>query len=169
MKRLLIIYILTLTLILLITACRKEEPQNFSEGQVNFVAVDKVPIIKGILNGKKAYFIVDSGASISVLDKAQVKDYNFSVGDPMEINVSGYGGESSPNEASNINVMVGGVDFNGTYRTQDITNVVSTIKTASGVKIAGIIGSNIMKDKGVIIDYSTNSLYIKDFVTIQSR
>lgn len=169
MKKLLLIWVTTLSLILLITACVKEKPQNFSGGQVNFVAVDKVPIIKGVLNGKEAFFIVDSGASISVLDKAQVKDYNFSVGAPMDVTISGYGGQSSPDDASHINITVGGVDFNGTYRTQDITNVVSTIQSTSGVKIAGIIGSNIMKSKGVIIDYSTNSLYIKDFVTIQPK
>jgi hypothetical protein len=168
MKRLLLIYLLTLTSLLLITACIKEK-QNFSGGKVDFVAVDKVPVVKGTLNGKEAYFIIDSGASISVLDKTQVKSYNFNVGLPMDINVSGYGGESSPNEASGIDITVGGVEFNGTYRTQAIPNIVTTIQEASGVKIVGIIGSNIMKDKGVIIDYSTNSLYIKEFVTIQPK
>jgi hypothetical protein len=169
MKRLLLVYVLTLTFLLLITACIKEKPQNFSDGQVDFVAVDKVPVVKGTLNGKEAYFIIDSGASLSVLDKKQSNDYKFNVGIPLDINISGYGGESTPNKVSGVDIIVGGIDFNGTYRTQDITNIVSVIKDVSGVKIVGIIGSNIMKPKGLIIDYSTNSLYIKDFVTIQKK
>jgi hypothetical protein len=146
---------------------QKTEPTNFSGGQVLFVTVDKVPVVKGTLNGKEAYFIIDSGASISILDRAQVGKYKFQIGDTMNGSISGYGGESSPNEANNINLIIGDVKFDGKYRTQDISNIVSSIQSSSGIKIVGIIGSNVMKKKGIIIDYDNNSLYIGLFVTIK--
>jgi hypothetical protein len=133
--------------------------QNFKDGKVNFVSVDKVPIVKGKLNGKDAYFIIDSGASVSILDENRSAHYDFIVGESEE-DIVGYGGTSSPKETDNVDVEVGGIDFNGEYQSQDITGIVDVVWNNGGIQISGIIGSNIMKRVGLIIDFGSNSLYI---------
>ena len=168
MKKLLLVF-----LIPFILGCKRisASDHNFKDGKVTFVSVEKTPIVKGTLNGKEAYFIIDSGASISVLDDNQADDYLFTLG-YSEGDISGYGGQSSPRSTSEVDINIGGVDFSfrlGLYRSQDIQNVVDAIKENGGIEIVGIIGSNVMKDLGIIIDYSSNALYIKDYVTIQPK
>ena len=139
--------------------------KNFKDGKLSFISVDKVPIIKGILNGKEAYFIIDSGASISVLDENKSDKYEFFM-IQSEGEIAGYGGHSSPKETESVSISVGGIDFSGEYLAQDITSIVDVIIENGGIEISGIIGSNIMKELGLIIDFDSNALYVRDFVTI---
>lgn len=41
---------------------------------------DKRLIVKGTVNDKVAYFLVDSGTSVGLIDDTKVKKYNLSVG-----------------------------------------------------------------------------------------
>jgi hypothetical protein len=135
--------------------------QNFKDGKVDFISVQKVPIVKGMLNGKEAYFIIDSGASVSILDENGSSHYDFLIGESEE-DIVGYGGISSPKETNNVDVEVGGVDFNGEYQSQDIANIVGAVLSNGGITISGIIGSNVMKKVGLVIDFGSRSLYIRN-------
>lgn len=156
-------------LLMIFLSCNNKNTKNFKDGSVEFISVDKIPIVVGTLNGKQAYFIMDSGASVSILDETQSKDYEFRVGTESPGEISGYGGNSSPKDTYDVNVEIGGVKFDGIYRSQDLTNIISVVKESTGLNVVGIVGSNIMKEIGLIIDYDTNSLYLKDFVTIQPK
>ncbi len=151
-----------LLLFLLISCNGSTEEPKFIDGKVKFTSVNKIPVIEGKLNGKKAFFILDTGASLSVLDEKQSKEYGFSTTDlDSDTHISGYGGNTSMKEAVSENVNVGGVDFNGNYYSQDISNIVNVIRANEGVKISGIIGCDILKTKGAIIDLSENTIYLK--------
>ena len=139
---------------------------NFTNGSVKFISAKGVPVLKGTLNGKPAYFIMDSGASLSVLDSDQSKDYGFNVyADSEDGMVAGYGGTTQMESASNVNIEIGGVKFIGDYKSQDISNIVSAISKDLGIHISGIIGSDIMSNLGIIIDFGTESIELKSTQT----
>jgi hypothetical protein len=128
-----------------------------SEREIPFYDNSKVPIIEGILNGKKAYFIVDSGASISILDVNQSKEYFFDCLD-LESTVLGFGGKSTYYTLSNVNVDLKLIPTITEFKGNDLKLLVKTIDKHSGVKIVGILGSDIFKKNGIQIDYFTNSI-----------
>jgi hypothetical protein len=128
-----------------------------SEREIPFYDNSKVPIIEGILNNKKAYFIVDSGASISILDINQSKEYSFDCLD-LENTVVGFGGKSTYYTLSNVNVDLKLIPTITEFKGNDLKLLVKIIDKHSHVKIVGILGSDIFKKNGIQINYSTNSI-----------
>jgi len=128
-----------------------------SEREIPFYNNSKVPIIEGILNGKKAYFIVDSGASISILDINQSREYSFNCLD-LENTVVGFGGKSTYYTLSNVNVDLKLIPTISEFKGNDLKLLVKTIDKHTNVKIVGILGSDIFKKNEIQIDYFTNSI-----------
>ena len=128
-----------------------------SEREIPFYDNSKVPIIEGILNGKKAYFIVDSGASISILDINQSREYSFNCLD-LENTVVGFGGKSTYYTLSNVNVDLKLIPTISEFKGNDLKLLVKTIDKHTNVKIVGILGSDIFKKNEIQIDYFTNSI-----------
>lgn len=154
MKRL---FFILLTLIFF--SCSGQDNSFENDNKVDFVTVNKVPVVKGTLNGKEAFFIIDSGASMSVLDEAQSDYYDFS-SFTSNTEAAGYGGVAEFREASKVNLMIGGKKFDTEFKTQDLTAIVELIKQNDRVEISGIIGSDIMKTYHFIIDYSELTISI---------
>jgi len=155
MKKL--IYILTL-LIITSYGCTKID-RDFTDNTVEFETVEKVPIVKGTLNNKIAYYIIDSGASISVLDESQSKDYGFGVYDNPEFgNGFGYGGVAKFKEAMGVNAYIGGVKINVAFKAQNLSLLSDNLKRQYGIKIVGIVGCDWLKTNEIIIDFKNNTL-----------
>ncbi len=138
--------------------------ENTQASSVQFFSNVKVPVVEGTLNGKKAFFIIDSGASVSVLDEKQSNRYGYHIDEGFFENstIAGYGGTSSVSAAAvGVDLVIGNKELSTDYRSKDISEVVNVIKQNTGVTITGIIGSDIMKSYKFVLDYSSNSVYIK--------
>lgn len=153
MKRIL----LYLTLFIMLSCQDKTDKSFEGDGKVDFVSVNKIPVVEGKINGKKAFFIVDSGASLSVLDENQKNYYSF---DTQESNIeaAGYSGVAVFREVVGADIEIGGIRFVTDFKSQDMSKIVSIIRSTEGVSISGIIGSDIMKTNNFIINYTDNSL-----------
>jgi hypothetical protein len=55
MKNLLIYLFISVLFI----SCQAQDNSFEGDGKVDFIAVSKVPVVEGTINGKKAFFIVD--------------------------------------------------------------------------------------------------------------
>lgn len=147
MRRILIFFIS-----LLLYQC-EESPTK----EIHFSDISKVPIIKASLNNKPCYLMVDTGASISILDITQTKSYNFKVFNVAN-EVLGIGGKSKYFGLSNVNVQLDSINLSDSFHGGDLSFLVKTIELNSGFKIVGIIGSDVFKAQGFKIDYYTNSI-----------
>jgi hypothetical protein len=145
--------------VLIFASCNSQDNSFEDDNKINFVTVNKVPVVKGTLNGKEAFFIVDSGASVSVLDDSQSEYFDFSIF-PSDSEAAGYGGIAQFGEASEIDLFIGGKKFNTDFKTQDLSAIVELIRENDNIDISGIIGSDIMKTYHFIIDYSNLSISI---------
>lgn len=127
---------------------------------IKFMSANKIPVIEGKINGKRAYFIVDSGASVSVLDIAQDDYYNFN-SMPLDEEAAGYGGVVKFYQVIAVRVAVGPSIVRTQFRSQDLSSIVELIRQHEGVRISGILGSDVWKDLDALIDYKNRSIAIR--------
>ena len=119
---------------------------------------DKRIIVSGTINGKKAYMLVDTGASCGLLDKSAVKEYKLAVNKHRTINLVGAGGAFTA-YVSNTPFILGNTPLYQ-FVVSDISDVVNSIKRQTGIEIAGIIGLSQMKMMGMAIDTDDNYIEI---------
>ena len=117
-------------------------------------------IAEAQVNGKPAYFLFDSGASVALIDKDQCKKYDVLEGRKFGSTVVGAGGEMK-----NVRYCNTFVDFEGKKIPQfligDISSVVKSIKRETGVEILGIISLPQMKICGFGIDANDMEIIVE--------
>lgn len=121
---------------------------------------EKRLIIEAEVNGKSAFFLLDSGASIALIDSGKKKEYELKAGRKYSGTIVGAGGEMS-----NVRCCDTFVHFEGKPITQfllaDIGNVVESIKKETGVEILGIISLPQMRLFGLGIDANDMEVIIE--------
>lgn len=117
-------------------------------------------IIEGIVNGKAANFLIDTGASVGLIDDTQVKKYGLLVGKRFNGTLVGAGGEMCNIKHCNTFVEVGGKSI-PQFLIADIEGVVKSIERETGIKILGIISLPQMKMVGMNVDSNDNLIIIE--------
>lgn len=142
-------------LLLLLLFCSCIEKNNTVETKYfenNYWSEIKTPIIKINIEGENRYFLIDTGANMSVLDKYfyLLNKDKLNIVNEVEINYSGINGTKT--EKSYI-ISSTFDDKIITFSTSDISSTINTINNKCGIKITGIIGSDFMTNYNAIIDY----------------
>lgn len=146
--------LLILFIMILSPAATVDPSDNYE--YIDIVYLRKKPIVKGVLNGKKAYFLLDTGSDITLLNHKVSRHYDFKAiyrhrpGQPIQ----GIGTDGTQMRyAFNVNLQLGSQRIKAKYRSHDISNIVQSIYSHSSIRIAGIIGSDVMRNYGFKIDY----------------
>lgn len=112
------------------------------------------------VNGKIVYFLVDTGASVSLVDIKQKDKLGYKLGRELASTIIGAGGEFSCYHTKDLDV-----DFRGHKMYQfvagNIDSVKSSIKKETDYEIFGILGLPQMKSIGLIIDTAKSKVYFK--------
>lgn len=111
------------------------------------------------LNNKKGYFLVDTGAIISILDVNQSKKYKFSCSKTGR-ELVGVGGEMDEYKISKYSIYHNNKILPVIFRGVDLSPVVNSFIKNNDIEIVGIIGANFFVSNKVIIDYSNNYMII---------
>lgn len=117
-------------------------------------------IVEGRVNGKTAYFLIDTGASVGLIDNNQAKKYDIEKGKRFGSTLVGAGGEMRNVRHCNTFVNVGGKNI-PQFLLADIDGVVDSIKRETGIEILGIISLPQMKIIGMNIDANDNLIVIE--------
>jgi len=119
------------------------------------LATTGVPIVKAEINGKKAYFIVDSGATSSLIALEVCNDYGVIVQTASQ-QITGVGASTKMYQS---NAIISCEDVNiSPVKATPLSNLIQSVKSRCFIKIAGVIGSDAMRENKLIIDYSNNQL-----------
>ena len=121
---------------------------------------EKRLIVEGTVNGKAACFLVDTGASVGLMDYDQRKDYDLEVGKRFNGTIVGAGGEMRNVRYCNTFVGMSG-KLIPQFLLADISPVVKSIKCETGIEILGIISLPQMKMVGIQIDANDNLIIIE--------
>lgn len=156
-----ITFLLFLVLLLFQFQCsHTDDKTEFKTAGVSYVNSEKVPIVAATLNGKPCKFIVDSGASISLVDASFLEEYGLSSVSGSTGTINGFGGASQIIDLNVATLGLGGIKFNHFFRSQNISNVLKAMPVSG---VVGIIGSDFFSLYDVIIDYKTSALYLSEF------
>jgi predicted aspartyl protease len=121
---------------------------------------EKRLIVEAQVNGKKAHFLFDTGASVGIIDHDQRKDYDLAVGRRYNGTIIGAGGEMR-----NVRHCDTFVHIKDRVVTQfllaDISGVVSSIRRETGIEILGIISLPQMKMAGISLDCNDNLIILE--------
>ena len=115
------------------------------------ISEDRI-IIPVNINNKEGYMLVDTGASLGIIDIDCKKEYKFDLGSKIGGVIVGVGGKvSSAYRTKNLRVDIGGVKLYQ-FITMSIDSVRESIKQKTGITIQGIIGRTQIKMSEMKID-----------------
>lgn len=140
-------------------AQRVHGDSNFSE--LPFQTLNgKIPIVKVQINGKPAWMIVDTGASVTIVHAAKASYFGFEIArhtvDKMDM--TGLGGSTELLETYGCNLKLGNLIIKQKPKAQDLYRLLSTIKAHDKITIVGILGADVLSRHKMTIDYSSNKI-----------
>jgi len=155
MKKILI----SLSLLATMISCNAQKEDNTPDKTVKIQSADGIPVIRIKINGKEVYVIMDTGASISVIDENASSELEFSVrDDPREQETAGYGGNTTMMLTDITGFELDGEELRGEFKTQDLSNVVSAMRSGTGYRITAIVGMNFMRKYDFAFNFQDNVL-----------
>jgi hypothetical protein len=147
-----------LLLISFLSQCHNSPPPPTKLNEISFILNKAgIPIIKGKLNGKDAYFILDSGSSTTLVDKSLYEKYKFQV-ETADSESSGIGGTVKSYLAIDVKIEFGENTIEGNVRCLDLSAVRKSIKNSSGIEISGLIGTDVFNYLDATIDYKNDKI-----------
>lgn len=120
------------------------------------------PVIQVTLNGKPAYFLIDTGSNDTLLDSTDAKEYGFKLLEYGRVNV-GIGGYSFSPFVDSATITVGNEILRADYTAQDLSAVFTGYTRMTNRNLVGIIGNDILQNHNVKIDYATLSITFSNF------
>lgn len=121
---------------------------------------EKRLVIEGQVNGKTARFLLDTGASVGLIDRDKRKQFGLVEGRKYNGTLVGAGGEMR-----GVRHCDTFVDFEGRKIPQfllaDISGVVQSIKRETGIEILGIISLPQMAMIGLNIDVNSHEIWLE--------
>lgn len=117
-------------------------------------------ILEGMVNGKPAHFLVDTGASVGLIDYDSRKEYGLSVGRKYPGTLVGAGGEMRNVRHCDTFAHIGHAVV-PQFLLADISHVVRSIQKETGIRILGILSLPQMKMAGIQIDANDNLIIIE--------
>lgn len=121
---------------------------------------DKRLIIEAEVNGKKGFFLIDTGASVGLIAEDKVKKFDIVRGRKYPGSLIGAGGEMEDVYYCNTLVRFGGKDI-PQFLITDISGVRSSIERETGIEILGIIGLSQMKIASMQVDANDNMIIVE--------
>lgn len=120
---------------------------------------DKRLIIEGKINDKKCLVLLDTGASVSLLNEDKVREFKIKQGRKFNGSLIGAGGEFETSYISDSFIVIGGKTTTQ-YIIGNITSVHDSIMEETGLDIDAIMGLPQMKEIAMIIDSGENTIII---------
>jgi len=149
-----------LWLILLVGNCTSSKLPSL-QTPLKFQVWDNIIYLDVEVNGKKARFIVDTGAALSLIDANQSKFYGFDVTQLDHTNfIQGFGSKNQLLATSHIKVRYRDLDLKGLkFRGSDLSHLNDFLQPRN-IKILGILGSDYLARENAIIDYERRALIL---------
>ena len=122
-------------------------------GQNDYILKNRnTPIIDAVVNGVTVNMLIDTGASVNIINSESV--YKFK-GAKMygEKNLVTVGSNTRANSLRNVEATVKGRKI-GDFISLDLTSLQGSIQSETRLEIDGIIGVSGIKELGMIIDLS---------------
>ena len=120
-------------------------------------------LIEAAINGRNGQFVLDTGANMSVIDRAHLASFGLSQGSR---DVGGAIGVGAAGQASRVAIdgfTIGPVQVRqNRIVSSDLGQLLTLLSRASGMTVSGIIGQDVLNEHRAIIDVERPMLYLMD-------
>ncbi|WP_079685494.1 retropepsin-like aspartic protease family protein [Ohtaekwangia koreensis] len=129
---------------------------------VNFYTVGRIPVVKAKLNGKNAFFIIDTGASVSILNESEAAHFGFSVVNydvQAMTEVMSFNGTSNIGHVNTCILEIGStaIKYHG-FRSKDMREFASILQRDEQIRLAGILGSDLLNRYSMSINFMDKTI-----------
>ncbi len=123
----------------------------------------KKPVIEGQINGKKGYFLIDTGAEVSFLDIEKAWQYGYLISkNKPEKQFESILGELEIREVSKVRFFLKNAEIKAGFFATNLAMYLSRKGEEGHEEILGIIGSDIMKKYLFSLDFSNREITLSD-------
>ncbi|MEP2304637.1 MAG: aspartyl protease family protein [Ekhidna sp.] len=131
---------------------------------VDFEVHHNIIIVEAYVNDKWSKFIVDTGASVSLLDFTQSKKYDFTYSIDVDNKLTGFGGRSQLMKTSEVSFAMQGAlaSSSFSFSASDLSRL-NRILSQSHQRVLGILGNDFLRSHGAIIDYQQQKLVMSSY------
>ena len=130
--------------------------------ELDMMSQDDKPLVSARINGRTAYFLVDTGSDISLLFAEFQEAFGFqtNAGAPSGLKkITGVQGRSMPLQRTyNARVEAEGCYFPLRFPALEGGRYLEVVKKNTQLRIVGIIGVDLLRQLKVQIDYSRNKV-----------
>jgi hypothetical protein len=137
--------------------------KSFAQDTTALLIIKSVPIVIGSINDSPAYFLIDTGASITMLNESQAQTYGFEVVSNKFFakgRIAGMGGRSFLKEARGVRIKLGIHELNFINKAANFDSI-SAMFADDDIIIAGIIGADLLYILGSRIDLGLGIIVFK--------
>lgn len=135
---------------------RKRENMSFREA----MDLVELPVITFYNNNKKFNFLLDTGATLSIIDSNSLKQMNY-----IDLKETGsvYGMEGNKIDVNyvELNLKYKSQIYNDEFQVVDMSSAFNQVKAESGVTLSGILGSLFFKKYQYVLDFDNLIAYSK--------
>jgi Aspartyl protease len=132
------------------------------EKQLHFETDGHIPVVKAKLNGKPALFIIDTGASVSILNAGFATYYGFSVVEEITVQhtATGLEGAALPlGCVGKYTLEVGPLQIRSPrFQSRNLQALSSILFADERVHIAGIFGADVLMQYKMRIDFTNRTI-----------
>ena len=136
--------------------CNRKDAMSFREA----MDLTNLPIVVFYQGDKKFNFLLDTGATLSVINQAALESITHTT-----TNETGelYGVDGVKREVSyaSINLAYKNKDYTEEFQVLDMQEAIDQVKAESGVNMVGIIGSEFFRKYKYILDFDELVAYSK--------
>ena len=121
-------------------------------------------IVEATINGYTAPFLIDTGATVGLIDRNRVNEFRINEGPKYNGTLVGAGGKMrGVRYCYSLAVLEDGEKSKpiGQFLLADIDDVVKSIEASTGIRILGIISLPQMKVAGMRIDTNSNLIILE--------
>jgi hypothetical protein len=123
-----------------------------------------IPVVKATLNDKDAWFIVDTGASATLLNMSLAQYFGISPYRDLrrgDIEINGLGGSMSF-ESAICKIKIGQLTIHhAALKSKSLNGLFAAINKKENMEIAGILGSDILLRCHINVNYDSQTLSFK--------
>ena len=150
-------------LILLINGCTPSlmTSEAGATTSIDFEVHDNIIVVEAYVNSKWSKFIVDTGASVSLLDFTQSKKYDFTYSVDPDKRLTGFGGKSRLMRTSDVSFRIKGEEPERllSFSASDLSQL-NVILSQAQQRVLGILGNDFLEMHSAVIDYKRKKLSI---------
>jgi len=137
--------------------------KGFAQDTASLIIIRNIPIVLGAINNKPAYFLIDTGASFTMLNESLGGTYKFKVVKNMYFargEIVGMGGKSFIKEVKTVRLTLGIHELKFINKASDLGRISEQFADFD-IIIAGIIGSDVLHALGSKIDLESGIIVFK--------